>query len=374
MKYMGSKRSMLRNGLGELLQNEISNFDRFIDLFTGSGVVANHVAINYPIPVYAYDIQAYSVAATSAVIARDVELDGLRIWKEWFTSANEQFAKLKCPTRDVSSRKDVEWIRDWCADQVYPITRAYGGHYFSASQALWFDVLRATVPQNNESKTAAIAALIEAASLCVAAPGHTAQPFQPTETAIRFLIESWSRDPLFYTNKALIELAQQKALAPGLARIADANLVAKELKANDLVFIDPPYSGVHYSRFYHVLETVAVGECGEVSGVGRYPAASRRPRSNYSLKGQSSRALSDLLQTISSVGASAILTFPDHACSNGLTGEQVRNMANAYFHVEDRYIETVFSTLGGHSLKLEPNKSRHARQPAKEMMLFLSST
>lgn len=365
---------MLRNGLGELLQNEISNFDRFIDLFTGSGVVANHVAINYPIPVYAYDIQAYSVAATSAVIARDVELDGLRIWKEWFTSANEQFAKLKCPTRDVSSRKDVEWIRDWCADQVYPITRAYGGHYFSASQALWFDVLRATVPQNNESKTAAIAALIEAASLCVAAPGHTAQPFQPTETAIRFLIESWSRDPLFYTNKALIELAQQKALAPGLARIADANLVAKELKANDLVFIDPPYSGVHYSRFYHVLETVAVGECGEVSGVGRYPAASRRPRSNYSLKGQSSRALSDLLQTISSVGASAILTFPDHACSNGLTGEQVRNMANAYFHVEDRYIETVFSTLGGHSLKLEPNKSRHARQPAKEMMLFLSST
>lgn len=363
---------MLRNGLGELLHNEIGNFDRFIDLFTGSAAVANHVAKNYPISVYAYDIQAYSVAVASSVIARSTELDGVKIWKEWFASANEQFAQLKPPSKEIVSRKDVEWIREWCADQAHPITRAYGGHYFSASQALWFDALRGTVPQNNECETTAIAALVEAASLCVASPGHTAQPFQPTGTAIRFLIEAWSRDPLFYTNKALIDLAQQKALVPGLARIGDANLVAKELKANDLVFIDPPYSGVHYSRFYHVLETVAVGECGEVSGVGRYPAASRRPRSNYSLKGQSSRALSDLLQSISSVGASAILTFPDHACSNGLTGKQVREIANAYFHVEDRYIETVFSTLGGHSLKLKPNKSRHARQPAKEMMLFLT--
>ena len=55
MKYMGSKRAMLQNGLGDLLDREAAGAHRFVDLFAGSGSVAIHIARKFPIPVLAFD-------------------------------------------------------------------------------------------------------------------------------------------------------------------------------------------------------------------------------------------------------------------------------------------------------------------------------
>lgn len=371
MKYMGSKRAMLRNGLGKLIDAEIGHFGRFVDLFAGSGAVASHVAANYSVPVAAFDIQAYSVAVTSALISRSHILDSAPIWESWLGRATECYQSMAPMQRVVADRDDVQSVREWCSAQKSPITQAYGGYYFSASQSLWFDAFRLTVPTSDEETSTAVAALIEAASHCVAAPGHTAQPFQPTPTAWKFLIEAWNRDPVAYIRRAFHEICLAKANVAGVATIRDANEAASSLTSADLVFIDPPYSGVHYSRFYHVLETIALGECGEVTGVGRYPDPSRRPKSRYSLKGQSASALKELLSAMAQAEATGILTFPDHICSNGLSGEQVREFAREYFVVDDLYVNSVFSTLGGHSLQREVDKSRQARQAASEMMLVL---
>ena len=51
MKYMGSKRAMLQNGLGELLGREAADALRFFDLFAGSGAVAIHIARRFAISV-----------------------------------------------------------------------------------------------------------------------------------------------------------------------------------------------------------------------------------------------------------------------------------------------------------------------------------
>lgn len=56
MKYMGSKRAMLENGLGELLGQEIQTANRFVDLFTGSAAVAAHVGCRFHLPVLAFDL------------------------------------------------------------------------------------------------------------------------------------------------------------------------------------------------------------------------------------------------------------------------------------------------------------------------------
>ena len=61
MKYMGSKRWMLENGLGNILEQNIPHYRRFVDLFAGSGVVASYVAKRSRIPVVAYDLQEFSV-------------------------------------------------------------------------------------------------------------------------------------------------------------------------------------------------------------------------------------------------------------------------------------------------------------------------
>ena len=95
------------------------------------------------------------------------------------------------------------------------------------------------------------------------------------------------------------------------------------LLSDDLVIVDPPYSSVQYSRFYHVLETIARGTCGPVSGQGRYPAINERPQSSWSNKGTSQFALKMLLEKLSVTGCTVIFTFPSSETSNGLSGNAI---------------------------------------------------
>jgi len=271
----------------------------------------------------------------------------------------------------------VEQHRSWCGHQKnsdFPITSSYGGHYFSARQATWIDAFRRTLPKSRVARRVALGALIQASSQCAASPGHTAQPFQPTPTAMRFLHESWQRNVVEKIRDALIALAATKVKEKGLARKIDANLLAKSLKRGDLVFIDPPYSGVHYSRFYHVLESIALGRCTKVFGIGRYPSEMKRPRSRYSVQTEAHLALDELLQTIAERGAKAILTFPDHECSNGLSGSSVQKIAARHFFITKITVASRFSSLGGTSDNRGNEAGRPARRSARELVLVLNTT
>jgi adenine-specific DNA-methyltransferase len=372
MKYMGSKRVMLQNGLGELLDREVAGAQRFVDLFAGSGAVAVHVAQRFDIPVLAFDLQKYSVVLARAILCRETNLDWQGVWEAWKHSAQSQFNATKPPAAPKLTRAIVDDFRLWCSGQAaLPVTGAYGGHYFSPQQAVWIDALRVSLPNRQPEKTVALAALIQAASQCVASPGHTAQPFQPTRTAKPYLEDAWGRDIVVKTRTVFETLAAQFARRRGKAGVADANAAAASLSEGDLVFVDPPYSGVHYSRFYHVLETIAHGECGDVSGVGRYPSRERRPWSKYSVGSESAEALNDLLKTIALRGARAVMTFPDHDCSNGLSGDSVRGIAAKHCHVRERQVKSSFSTLGGTGDARCDEGGRSARQHAQELMLIL---
>ena len=372
MKYMGSKRLMLKNGLGQLLKREMIDAKRFVDIFVGSGSVAAHVAENYDIQVHTFDLQQYSAVLAGAIINRQKSIEWQAIWNVWYNQAEILFKEYRIPSTAKVTQDVVEICRIWCAKQnALPITRAYGGHYFSPKQSVWIDALRLSLPNIESDKTVALSALIQAASQCAASPGHTAQPFQPTRTAKPFLVDAWEKDVVQFTKKIFISLCARIAKKQGVSKVADANEAAKQLTQGDLVFIDPPYSGVHYSRFYHVLETIANGECGEVSGVGRYPNPELRPHSKYSMQSESIQALNDLLKTVASKNAKAILTFPDHKCSNGLSGDIVRETAGKYFNLEEHSVKSKFSTLGGTSNGKKKEAGRQARQNAKELILIL---
>jgi adenine-specific DNA-methyltransferase len=372
MKYMGSKRAMLQNGLGEVLTQEIAEAGRFVDLFAGSSAVAVHVAQNHAVPVLAFDLQSYSAVLAGAVITRRRKLDWQTAWQDWQQRARLRVRQRRVPGAPVVTRAVVEELRRWCCTQTgLSITRAYGGHYFSAKQAVCLDALRSTLPRNKSKRTVALAALIQAGSECAAAPGHTAQPFQPTRTAKQYIQEAWGIDIIERTGQLFASLADQVAQRVGRASVRDANDAARGLREGDLAFIDPPYSDVHYSRFYHVLETIARGASGEVFGTGRYPSQELRPTSRYSLKSQSAAALESLLETVAARGAKAILTFPDHECSNGLSGRAVREIAKRHFRFREQFVVSRFSTLGGTGDDRDDEGGRAARQPANELILVL---
>lgn len=366
MKYMGSKRWMLKNGLGDLIAREVRGAERFVDLFVGSGAVSAHVAMKYEVSVSAYDLQTFSTVLARAVIGRESKINAEHLWDSWYSRARDQRQLLHPPSATVLNRHIVDQHRRWCAEQTGPITKAYGGHYFSALQAVWLDALRRTLPEREPGKTVALASMICAASQCAAAPGHTAQPFQLTRTAKPFLVDAWSKNVPDYCRNALCAISKQHAKVQGNAEVADANEAAKSIAKGDLIFIDPPYSGVHYSRFYHVLETLARGQCSDVSGTGRYPVPGERPRSRYSLQSESLVALGELFKAIASRGGKAIVTFPQRKCSNGLSGRTVAELAENYFKIERHWVASKFSTLGGN------NHERDARRSTRELILVLN--
>lgn len=363
---------MLTNGLGELLRQECRDGRDFFDLFAGSASVSQFVAENTKSRVVAADLQRFSGVLAESVILRTDTLDSSVLWRRWYERASRRRNEIEVPRFKGSIARRVARARSWSLDAPLPITRAYGGHYFSPEQAVWIDCLRVSLPRERASRAAALGALIRAASRCAAAPGHTAQPFQPTDTASRFLEAAWERDVVVETKKFFSSICRAYAHVSGESKCDDAVNVLASAQEGDVAFVDPPYSGVHYSRFYHVLETIAVGECGAVEGVGRYPAQSRRPRSQYSVKSESRQAIAALFDQASTRGVRLVVTFPDHECSNGLSGDILRELASCKFVVREKSVATRFSTLGGTSKAAGGAGSRAARVAAQELILHLA--
>src|ERR1700694_346469 len=212
MKYMGSKRAMLQNGLGEVLKRQIKSRRRFVDLFSGSGAVAIHVARTSKTPVAAWDIQGYSAVLANAVLNRQDEFAWRRSWDAWRRRAKKYCRSYRVPIADKLTRARVDEIRDWCSSRrKLPITKAYGGHYFSARQAVEIDALRVTLPSATRSRTIALAALTRAASRCAAAPGHTANPLQPTRSVKKHVADAWRKDIFDQTRSIFEQLSTQFA-------------------------------------------------------------------------------------------------------------------------------------------------------------------
>ncbi len=376
MKYMGSKRGMVANGLGEVLDDALNRNGRFADIFAGSGIVACHVAQKYSIPVFASDLQSFSAVLSNAVIARIAPVSVDDIWMPWKHRA-EDYARqsglldkaLVLDSKDWKGdpQELVDSARALSASSKSPdILRAYGGFYFSPLQALTIASLRATLPEQEPEKTVALASLIGGAMKCVAAPGHTAQPFKATPTGAPHLFNRWRMNAATSTFKELIDLAPRCAQVKGVASILDAEMALETLRPDDVAFVDPPYSGVQYSRFYHVLETISRDWCSPVDGEGRYPSRDERPSSDFSLRSKSTHSLDRLLMKLAAKRVLVVLTFPAGEASNGLSGERVEQISRKYFEVDKKVTTTVFSTLGGRRSSLQGT-----RQSKEELILIL---
>jgi len=373
---MGSKSAMLRNGLGELLSEQVPVKSRFFDLFCGSGSVAGHVAQQFDIPVIAGDLQKYAVVLAAAQVEQTVTFSSNSVWTSWQRKANVwlgdnlQSLEVACQMSDLSGsvcemRRTVSLARDFCGglSSAFSLSRAYGGYYYSPLQAMYLDALRFTLPRKHS--VAALAALISASSTCAAAPGHTAQPFGTKDSALPHLATAWLKDLPLCTQKEFEKNSTKIAKRKGSALQNDAETLTEKMRDGDIAFIDPPYSEVQYSRFYHVLEAIALGCAGEVSGSGRYVSILQRPQSKFSRTTQSSNAFEELMRRVSASGADALVTFPAGNASNGLSGLRVEEISDKYFCVKKRKITSTFSTLGGNAI------SRSARQSTTELILHL---
>jgi adenine-specific DNA methylase len=385
MKYMGNKGKMLPV-LGDIISFHSKNSERIADPFCGSAAVSWFLAETTDKEIISGDIQSYAVARARAVIERTEVINPDSMLSYWFARAkmvvdsvaNHFPNHLKSIEPDLTDpaliKRVVSQSRKFCKDVLpvvfqdfdggWPISKSYGGYYYSPAQALVFDALRQTLPSDSAKRKIALAALVEAASKAAASPGHTAQPFQPTETSAKYIIEAWLRDPWTLVKSSVTDIAGRSANTKGQGIVGDFTKTISRLQAGDLVFADPPYSGVHYSRFYHVLETITRGTEFEPEGRGRYPAIEDRPSSAFSKKSEAYAAASKLLESCAEKHLRLVLTFPTEGASNGLNASDFIEMGNPLFsEIQVDEVRTDFSTLGGNK------KHRAARKECGESII-----
>jgi len=263
-------------------------------------------------------------------------------------------------TQWISERKDNSSKFPYTLFSTY-----YANGYFSVYQSVVIDSLRYAIdqcfPKNNKSegnqslRNICLSAMMYAASYCVAAPGHFAQflSFDPErESAYQAVFHHRSQSFLDRFKDKLQDIYDHLEPSPYANQCYSMDyrdfLSNNDLMARiDLVYADPPYSSVHYSRFYHVLETLVRYDYPESKYIGRYRGD--RHQSGFCQKSNVEKEFRYLLQSLSRRKKTLIISYPD----TGLMPlSQLVSLCQEYYLEPYRAIKEsrekyVHSTLGG---------------------------
>jgi hypothetical protein len=200
----------------------------------------------------------------------------------------------------------------------YVLATAYWANvHFGLRQSILLDSLRFAAEAESEPvRQIVLAALMQAALLCASGP-HFAQPFTPKGLAqYKALVDKRSKrlDAEFFG--VLSQYGSTRAAHPLLAATRqnwrDALRTFSQVAGArpGLVYVDPPYTQVQYSRYYHVLNVLVEYDYPPCSGPGRCPERNYRFSSRFEYKpGAAKRELRHLIAECSAAGFDVALSY-----------------------------------------------------------------
>ncbi len=248
------------------------------------------------------------------------------------------------------------------------ITRYFGGIYFSWEQAIDLDALLQIIHQLDESiRDHFLAALLAVASDLVNTVGKQfAQPIKPRDSQgrpKRHLVNQTVRDRNLSVFNRFVEKINQFANLPisvndHYAIRADyRDVLSNKNIPFDVVYADPPYTRDHYSRYYHVLETMCLYDEPVVSTTkirsDGIPKLSRglyredRHQSPFCIKSQVGLAFEELFGRIAERQIPLVLSYSPYKADAGnrprlLTIDELLSIAKQHFrNVEYRPVNGI---------------------------------
>lgn len=397
--YLGSKLRIL-----DFIENTINNIDpekgRVCDLFSGSGSVS--FKLSKTRPVTSIDIQEYSKIICNAIlnpiqveqtfinnfIQKSLELPStqnlinafellINYEKECIANSLDQRELEKlCEILENGSLISYELNKKSGVNtklsklmnkallalkttgvQGYQslAVRYFGGIYFSYWQAVQLDAILEQIEYSpKEYKNLLLASLLSTASECVNTVGKQfAQPIRPRkpngdiksslgkviykdrsidifEVFIKWVQKYNSIDNTDFKNKVF-----KMDFSIALDNLSDDTSV---------VYADPPYTREHYSRFYHVLETLVLRDSPKIStmALGGQTLLSRglyrenRHQSPFCIRSTAPKTFELMFSKISSKGVKLILSYSPYDASNGshprvITMQQLIDLAKKYY-------------------------------------------
>lgn len=187
-------------------------------------------------------------------------------------------------------------------------TERYANVYFGIAQCIEIDSLRWAIdrsfPDEGRERDLCLAALLVACVNGTSGP-HFAQPANPKSLAsLRKVLEMRARSIAWEFELALGRLFARGApgrpfLSATRAGWREALAAFADERAGEpaAVYVDPPYSKLQYSRYYHVLNVLLAYDYPPVSGRGRYPPLDQRFSSRFEYQpGMARKELSELIR------------------------------------------------------------------------------
>ena len=362
---------------------------RLVDLFGGMGSVAGAAAASGR-SVWVNDIQNYAQLVTGCLIASSedpppaalVRRILLPAYRRNLCALRERYASELESERRVLRRGDQDSLRtlqhEWRhaandpgiaaevraartgkQDRPYRLTTLlFAWGYFGLGQAIELDSIRYAIDHarageviSDGSSAWLRLAWLQTASRIASAPGHFAQFLRPTSAAGAKRIIAARRRAVW--DSLLEDVATVRPYGDAAWRAQNRVLGADALtiwpKLDELgvgpavYYADPPYSKEHYSRYYHVLETLTCYDYPDAEGAGRYRPD--RFRSTFAVKREVLGSVRTIAKAVAERDGVLLLSYPSSGLLTARLGIDPAALLGEYFDL----VELVISRSASHS-------------------------
>ena len=234
-RYLGSKNKLL-GFIEKIVEENCPEYDSFLDIFGGTGVVAN-----------AFNKQ------NKKIYINDILKSNYCAYKAWFS--NEKFDSKKIENI-IDSYNSIDVVKS------NYFSENFGNKYFSMEDSKKIGMIREDIEVksrnkeiNSREKSILITSLLYSADRIANTVGHYDAYIKKDK-----INDCFKMIPL--------DIKEDNRNVGNEIYNMDCNELARKVKA-DIVYIDPPYNSRQYSDAYHLLENLVEWKKPEVFGVAR---------------------------------------------------------------------------------------------------------
>ena len=364
LQYMGSKTRIISQICEPIIKN--SNIRTVVDLFAGTGSVG--YALKSHKNVISNDIEYYSYIINQAIL-NGCSLS-LRDESAFWCEVEKQYSNLQSMLPIVLAaekahlNKDVDYkqYQHFCettpsvfspktnnpymkelltlVEQVTPgknptttvpclFLTYYANAYFGIAQCCQIDAIRSVIDtlQDVSTKNVLLTVLMSIMSASASTTTHFAQYLKVKNKSTCLNLITKRNTNIIDECKSLLHQYRQAGLCENAFQSHSPCfnldfahcLDTIELDGSVLVYADPPYFKEHYSRYYHVLNTLclydypamAVNPQTHELSIGRY--RENRTVSDFGKKAKALGAFNKLITKCSQAGAWLMISYSDNS-------------------------------------------------------------